>query len=99
LLPYLGSFESLPAMVAALQRQLAPAATTSGAGHQPVSACAAGAAAHAGLPPGTQPELEADLTFQGTPSMVLVFHRAGGGGRVAVIVRADSCAPLATTSF
>jgi hypothetical protein len=98
-MPYLGSFESLPAMVAALQRELAPAAAGSGTGHQALSACAAGAAAHAGLPAGTQPEVQAEVTFRGTPSLVLVFPDAEGTGRLAVIVRADSCAPLATTSL
>jgi hypothetical protein len=98
-MPSLGSFESIPAMVAALQRQLPPATAASGTAHQALSACAAGAAAHAGLRAGTQPEMQAELTFRGTPSLVLVFPDAGRTGRLAVVVRADSCAPLAATSF
>jgi hypothetical protein len=43
--------------------------------------------------------MQAELTFRGTPSFVLVFPDTGRTGRLAVIVRADSCAPLAATSF
>ena len=102
---HLGTVEGPDPLVAVLRSALArpPASTSSppggaaAASDAAVTACLDPATTDAHLPEGSNPSLEASLTYEGTPAGTFVFD--SGSQHVAVVLAQAGCRLLADVTF